>query len=374
MFNPFEEEPAHTMTNVYAKINADRLAVVKENTNENVNYFKIQEYLELKYYSIYIFITPRSIGKTFSAWELIVNMYELTGEYSVWMRTSGEEVKEIVKDYKTNRPAPWREYMELRGNQLIDKRDGSLIVKFVSVSTLGNLASITGDGCFCIYYDEFLKRGKRRSQSGVYRAIGDFIKTVERGNLITIIMAANMTTLDNEILNKFDLWTDKPIVDDKGRRLRFRLITEWDNPPEVEEISTARMWAKNDEKLEAFMTKAQVLDNSKALVLPESRLGMLRNLEQYFIFGSYYTLSMTQENKAVIREGRHMKGNVWVMTTEDGYTPGNGHVRPYDLSLTVGKIAYYLEVSNLVFTSHKAKEDIIKYLISIQGKLVRKRG
>ncbi len=267
------------------KILKKRNKVIKVNTNPNANYFDIQDYFQLDKYSTYIFITPRSIGKSYSSWKTVIDVYEANGEYTVWMRTSDTEIKEMIDDYKRNRPRAWKDYYEIKGRSLINKNNGDLIAKFVPLSTVGNLASITGDGCFGIVYDEFLPREGKKIPSNAYRRIADFIKTIERGHLATIILTANMTTLNSDILNKWDLWIDEPVVDDEKRRLLFRYITEWENPPVVEAISTAAMWAENDANLKAFMENGSLLDDDTSLVMPRSRLGSLRWLEMFMVEG-----------------------------------------------------------------------------------------
>ena len=122
------------------------------------------------------------------------------------------------------------------------------------------------------------------------------------------------------------------------------------------------------------MEKASVLDNSASLVMPESRMGMLRNMEQYNIEGTILTLALNNDGGYVVREGEHMSnGFVYDMTTEDGYQKTSGHVRPFDIKSVVGKVSYALETNNLMFTTHRGKELMFRFLISMNGKFQRRK-
>ncbi len=349
--------------------------IVKKFQNKDPNFFKIQDYLDLSRFSTYVFITPRSIGKTYSGWEICINAYITTGEYTVWMRTKDEEVKNIVDDYKRNRPEAWPDWAEVKGRSLIDNRTGNLICKFVGLSTVGNFASITGDGCFMIYYDEFLPRGGRPVKNA-YNVLTDFIKTLERGHLLTVILSANLTTLNSDILNQLDLWTDEPELDDESRRLRYRLLTEWENPPVTETISTAAMWASNNENLENFMFNNTVLDTESAEVIPVSRVGSLRYVEMYMIEGVEMTLALDDDGNFVLVKGRKVSyengGVVYDLTTEDGYKPSHGHIRPFSVNETLANVMYALENNALTFTDFETKDLMIRLLISLRGKITNR--
>lgn len=350
-----------------------RNTIIKKHLNDNPNYFYWKDYIDLEKYSSYIFITPRGIGKTHDGWKMVIDVYENSGEWTVWMRTKDTELKEIIKDYTTNRPDAWPVWAQIKGRALIDTRTGELIAKFVALSTVGNLASITGNGCFGIFYDEFLKRTGSSLTNG-FRMMVDFIRTLERKHLLTVILSANATTFNSNILNKLDLWMDKPEVDDEDRRLMFRYITEWENPPKVELVSTASLWAQSDDALRRFMENADVLDDTYDMVLPFSRLGPLRYIEQYVCDDVEFTLALTNENKYVLVEGAKMKNAmVNILTTEDGFRPKKGYVRPFDINLTLNKIVYALEIGNLLFTSFELKDILFKLLITLKGKIQRKR-
>lgn len=351
-----------------------RNKIVKKHSNDTPNYFTWKTELDLEYYSTYIYITPRGLGKSHSGWDTVVEVYEETGEWTNWMRTKDTELKEILTDYKSNRPDAWRDYMVVKGRHLIDKRNGHLVAKFVALSTVGNLASITGNGCFGIFYDEFLPR-TGYPISNAYNKLTDFIRTIERTHLATVILAANMTTLNSEILTKFDLWIDEPTVDDKERRLRFRYIEKWDNPPKVELISTAALWAKNDANLQKFMDEGGVLDDSTSLVLPYSRIGQLRYYYMYTCDGVNFTLGVDNNERFVVVEGHRMEeGITFDLTTVDGYQPSQGHVRPDDVLETLQMIIYGLEQNNLIFTDFEVKNIVFKLLTSVLGKIQKKRG
>lgn len=351
-----------------------RNKIIKKFSSKVPNFFKWKDWLNLALYSTYIFITPRGLGKTHSGWDLVIDVYMETGEWTNWMRMKDTELKYVLDDYKRNRPDAWPEWAVVKGRHLIDSRNGGLIAKFVALSTVGNLASITGNGCFGIFLDEFLPRTGAPIPNS-YSKLTDFIRTIERKHLATVILSANMTTLNSDILTKFDLWIDEPEVDDKERRLRFRYIEKWDNPPKVEVLSTAALWAKNDENLRKFMEEGGVLDDSTSLVIPRSRVGQLRNLEMFTCDGVDFTLSLDNNNRFIVIAGHNMKsGFVQDLTTADGYMPSKGHIRPFDIKLAVSKIAYGLETSNLIFTDFEVKDTVFRFLQALNGRIQRKRA
>lgn len=82
------------------------------------------------------------------------------------------------------------------------------------------------------------------------------------------------------------------------------------------------------------------------------------------------TLSMDDDNKFVIREGRHMEDSfVYDLTTEDSYQPTEGHIKPYDLKMLMSKVEYGLTNGNLLFTTHLGKELMFKFLVRLNGYL-----
>lgn len=350
-----------------------RKKVIKKYAEQEPNYFTWRDELELDKFSTYIYITPRSIGKTYSGFDIAFETYEETGEYTVWMRTSLEEIKEIVNDYISNPPYPLPEYAIWKNKSIIDQRDGKIIMKFVALSTVHNLASITGSGVAFLLYDEFLPRTNRRLPRSYYK-LTDFIKTLERADLLTVILQANATTLNSDILHHWDIWNDIDEKDDLGKRMKYRYYREWQNAPKVKEASTASLWASNTDELGDFFDKAEFLDDGDGgLVLPESRLGDLRYYNMFKLNGKVFTEALNNDNARVIVAGaRNEGGIIYALTTEDGLTKGR-YVRPLDIKQILTPIYYSLEQNNLFFASYELKDEVMQYLERIWGKIQKER-
>ncbi|MFW3388593.1 UNVERIFIED_CONTAM: hypothetical protein RF648_21640 [Kocuria sp. CPCC 205274] len=60
-----------------------RKKIIEDSSTELPNYFNLRNYFEFDKFLNYIFITPRSIGKTFSGFDVAFEAYELTGEFTV---------------------------------------------------------------------------------------------------------------------------------------------------------------------------------------------------------------------------------------------------------------------------------------------------
>lgn len=358
------------------KILKKRQKIIKKYSTETPNYFNWQDYLDLENYSTYITITPRGVGKTYAAFDLGFEWYETTGEYTTWIRTSLEELKECVTDYKSNPPHPKltgeTSRYEWQGKNLVDKDTGKIVVKFVALSTVHNMASITGNGCGLVIYDEFLPRTNRRLPRAYFK-LADFLRTLERKDLITVVLQANATTMNSDILLHWDIWNDVDEVTDKDRRLWYRRFVEWENPPKVESVSTSAMWARNDDSISKYADSAQFIDGDDGMVIPESRLGSLRYYYQYKLNGMLFTQALTDDNKWVLVEGARMsKAPVYVLTTSDGFEKGR-FVRPLDLKQQMQQIYYALERDALTFTSYELKDELFKFLDMIYGKVQRNR-
>lgn len=359
-----------------SKILKKRTKIINKFQQKNPNYFKWNKYLDLEKYSTYITITPRGVGKTFSAIETAIEWYELTGEYTTWMRTTLEEVKNIVDNYKKDPPHPTigigNIKYEWQGHSIVDAESGRLVINFLALSTVHNMASITGNGCGLLIYDEFLPRTNRRLPRAYFK-LADFIKTLERKNMMTVILQANATTLNSDILMHWDIWNDISEVRDESKRLWYTHFTEWENPPKVENVSTTTMWTNNTKELQDFIDKGTFLDGDGGMVLPESRIGSLRLMSQYKLDSESFTLAMTDDNMFCIVPGERMaNAPVFVLTNKDGFEKGR-YVRPIDIRMQLNPIKYALEADNLIFTTFELKESVFKYLDMLYGKIERLR-
>lgn len=352
-----------------------RKKIIEDSSTELPNYFNLRNYFEFDKFLNYIFITPRSIGKTFSGFDVAFEAYELTGEFTVWMRTSFEEIKEIVDDYKRN-PPHWKlkgedSRYEWSGKSIIDKETGLIVIKFIALSTVGNVASITGNGCWLLIYDEFLPRSTRRLPNSFHK-ITDFIKTIERGSSIITCLLANSTTLNSDILMQWDIWNDIDEVDNLELKMRYRRFTTWENPPKIKDNSNASIWASRDPEMLEFMDNAKFKDGDDGMVIPESRLGNLRYFYQFKLNNRVFTMGMTDDDVWVALPSQRMEGIVYSLTTEDGLVRGS-HVRPQDIEGLISPFYYALENDNLVFTDFTLKDEFIEYLTKIYGKIQKVR-
>lgn len=355
--------------NTIEKIVAQRNSIILEHgeASKKFNYFDIQEFIDLNLFSTYIFITPRNIGKTYSGYKFIKNIYEETGEYFIWMRSTGEEIKNVMKDFKTTKYDFWPEHYKLDGDTVMDTKKNLPVVKFIALSTAHNYASIKGNGCFGIVYDEFLPRSNRNQPS--YKALTDFIKTVERKNLLTVILMANATTLDSEILHGFNIWKDLDDFTDAKRRVFYKRVKSWDSPPDIGKVSTAYNWAIYNEEMMNYMYNSEFLKGDDDLVVPLSRLGNVSWYEAFKLNKEIFRVGFNDQDVLVLDYGYDEKDDLLVynLTYEDIYTPDERTINTTNIRHKMSMINNNLNRANVVFTSYKLKDEFIKFWSKYTG-------
>lgn len=348
---------------------ANRDSLIASKKKDNIEYFDIQDYLNLKLYSTYIFITPRNIGKTYSGYKLVKDVYETTGEYTVWMRSTDVELKEIIKDFGETKYDFWPEHWKLVGNSVIDNKTGNLVLKFISLSTSRNFASIKGNGCFGIIYDEFLPRANRIQPS--YTALTDFIKTLERGKLLTVILMANATTLNSEILQGMDIWKDIDEQTNLKRRIYYKRIREWNNVDDAGDVSTAYCWAVNNQEIMDYMYSSDFLTNDDNSVIPLSRLNIYKWIVCYRLNGEYLTVGIDSENRYVISSGiKDETLPIYNLTTVDTFTPTDNVLNSYDVESQLNYLFYALKIANVIFTSYELRDNFYKFVLQYLPKKI----
>lgn len=340
----------------------DRDNIIKNNTPSNVKYFDIQEYLNFTLFSTYIFITPRNIGKTYSGMKLVYDVYKTTGEYTIWMRSTDVELKEIIKDFSETKYEFWPLEWKLVGNSVIDNTTGNLVLKFISLSTAHNFASIKGTNCFGIIYDEFLPRSSRTQPS--YVALTDFIKTVERNKLLTVILMANATTLDSEILNSMDIWKDVDEYTSIERRVYYKRIREWNGTPDVGNVSTAYCWASTNKEIMDYMYNSKFYRDDNNSVIPLSRLGNIKWIANYKLNGEYLSVGIDNTNRYIIDPQIHDETLIiYNLTQEDGFEPDSDSVNSYNVSSQLNYLFNAMSIGNVIFTRYKTRDDFYKFTL-----------
>lgn len=340
-----------------------RNQLIAENKPKYVNYFDIQNYLNLELYSTYIFITPRNIGKTYSGMKLVHDVYKTTGEYTVWMRSTEVELREVIRDFNETKYDFWPENWTLTGNSVIDNETGNLVLKFIALSTAHNFASLKGVNCFGIIYDEFLPRTSRTQPS--YNALTDFIKTLERDKLLTVILMGNATTLNSEILNHMDIWTDINQQTNLEKRIYYERITQWDNTPDVKDVSTAYCWALGNKELENYMFNSEFLAYNDNTVIPLSRLGDISWFANYRLNGELFTVGLDNENRYIVSQGIHDESLlIYNLTQIDTFTPAENTVNSYDVASQLSYLFNALRIGNVIFTSYTLRNDFYKFVLT----------
>lgn len=340
---------------------------VTKSDKSNANYWDWWKVFKLDTYFTYIFISKRNIGKTYSMFDVAFKTYENTGEWTCIMRETGIQLDEVIVDYKGNKPYPFPKYAVWSGNSIIDERNGNLIIKFVALSLTGNLASITGNNCAFLFFDEFLPRTKRRVPKAYFKLV-DFMKTIERDDKLIVILQANATTLNSEILFYWDIWNDIDEIRDTERGLWYLRAKDWDTRIKREGDSTTNQWAENSKEILDYMDKAEFIeDDGEGIVVPISRLGKLKHKQMWLLNGIHLTLSHTEDGFYVISEGMLKKGgSVYALTTVDDLSKGK-YIKPPDVQTLLTPIYYKLKKNKIIFTSFDIKENFFKFMPKLFG-------
>lgn len=356
------------MTVVDLKTNLEkRDKLIQQHSHEQANYFNIKNYLDLEKYSTYIFITMRNIGKTTSVFQLIQEVYELTGEFTVFMRSSQTELENFKKDFAVNPPRGWNKgKYKVEGNRVVEIETGNMVILFVSLSTARNFTSISGENCFGIVYDEFLHREGGRDVNP--KALIDFIKTIERDKMATVILLANATTLKSSILNHFSIFTDKNEVDLPHKRLRYRRIIDWKLPPNIKQISTSEMWAQGDEDLMNYMYSAEFLDGEDDSVIPEDRLGRIVWTSALLIFGEIVSIGFNEKRNFIAALGLKNKNlTIKKIFTEDLTHHMSNAYKMYRPSQELKPIFNAMVSGNIYYTTYQCKDVMLEMILKYNG-------
>lgn len=338
-----------------------RNKLIVNNKKDNAKFFDIQNYLDLSLYSTYIFITPRSIGKTYSGFKLVKDVYEASGEYTVWMRSSDTELKEIIKDFGETKYDFWPSDWKLIGNSVIDVKNNNLVLKFISLSTAHNFASIKGSNCFGIIYDEFLPRTSRIQPS--YNALTDFIKTLERNKLLTVILMGNATTLSSEILNNFDIWKDVDKQINVSKRLYYERIRNWNNRDDVGDVSTSHIWASNNSELLSYMYTSDFLKDDDNTVIPLTRLGDIKWIMCYKLNGEHFSVGMNNENKYILSNSiMDDELIIYNLTPIDTFMNDDA-INIVDVSSQLNYLFNAIKIGNVIFTSYELRNNFYDFVL-----------
>lgn len=336
--------------------------IILANRPKERKYFNLENYIDLSTFSTYIFITPRNIGKTYSGFKFAVDVYKETGEYTIWMRTSESEIKECIKDFSDTKYDWWPDEYQLVGNSVIDNETGKLVLKFVALSTAHNLASMKSINCFGIIYDEFLPRTNRVKPS--FKKLADFIKTAERGKLLTVILMANATTLNSEILTFFDIWTDQDEKKDYDHRLYYKRLLDWDDIDDIGEKSTAYNWAALSPELEDYMYSSEFLIADTASVIPLSRLEIKSWLEQYRLNEIIFSIGLTIDKRYVIAKGSMLEGKItYNLTPTDSFKPLENTDNVTDVAKELDYIFAALQDGDCIFTDWELRDVFFKFAL-----------
>lgn len=340
----------------------ERNKLIIENRPKNIKYFDIAEYINLKLFSTYIFISPRNIGKTYSTYKFVINVYETCGEYTIWMRTNGDEIKQTIENIKSTHPDWMGDRYVLEQDKIIDKETGNLVIHFIAYSKIHLQASTNNENCFGIVYDEFISRSGRIKLK--YKNITDFIKTVERKNLTTVILLGNAVNGNNEILLKFDLWIDSDVKIDLENRLYYKRITEWETLPDTGNISTANIWMRKDAELEQFFNNSTFLVNDLGSIIPLNKTTIRNWYALYRLNGKYVSVGETNDGVMLVADGKHFEAVPQNLTPTDAFNNNGDSINIVDGLLQLQYLIQPLQLGQVKFTSFELRDEFYKFILN----------
>ena len=198
----------------------------------NKDYVDIKEYLNPKF-PYQAFLGGRGSGKTFSAFNLLLSIWNETKRKGIWMRRTETEM-ELLGDSRTRGEGlnPFKSYNTNKGTNyglvpmnkkvwLIQERTfdekGSMTVEGVPIGyglALSSVATIRGidlSDCDILIFDEFIKEQHVKTMSGEADAFFNAIETISRNRELEgkapllVFLLSNSTDINTPIFGALNI-------------------------------------------------------------------------------------------------------------------------------------------------------------------------
>lgn len=351
-------------------INDDKKLTLKAKNGQVRDYFNIRHFLtsaKLALFSIFFFVTERNLGKGYSANSYILEDWETNGKGFVWMRRNKNEIDMYIKSMRNswyNEGYVVKDYVMY---DLTKGAGGNIVGYFIALKTSYEFASSNFDNINKIVFDEFISRSGYLKDE--YTTFTDFLKTIERDDDLLVIFNGNSLTQNNPYFVKFDIWSNDRQVEDKERRMLIYQPVKGDYIVPIDEESSSTIFAKQDEKIYNYMFFNEYSFDDTSLIkkLDGVAIDWIYNI---MLLDKHYKYGIGKNGEFYFDEGVANGKPVYSLLTKDQVEKGNINV-PYDIKNFVAGWKNSLVNKKLMFGSFEAKDDIIEFLVRIEGSIAK---
>lgn len=351
-------------------LNNDKVLTVKAKNGLVRDYFNVRHFIKELYsniINIFFFVTERNLGKGYSTNEYVLYDWEVNHKGFVWMRRNKNEIDKYIKSMRSS----W--YMEgyvVKDYIMYDltRSAGENIVGyFIALKTSYEFASSNFDNINKIIFDEFISRSGYLKDE--YTTFTDFLKTIERDDDLLVIFNGNSITQNNPYFVKFDIWADDRLIVDEEKRLVVYQPKKGDYVVPIDENSSSTIFAKQDEKIYNYMFFNEYSFDDTELIkkLDGKKIDWIYNM---LFNDKTYKYGSDDEGYFYITDGLENGTPIYSLMTKDQIEKGEVNV-PYDIQNFIQHWKTNLINKNLFFGSFDAKDDIIEFLIRIEGRLAK---
>lgn len=351
-------------------LNEDKKLTVKARNGKVRDYFNIRHFVNavnLALYSIYMFVTERNLGKGHSGDDYILADWEINHKGFVWMRRNKNEIDKYIKSMKSKWYLEGYVVKDYVMYDLTKKAGNNIVGYFIALKTSYEFASANFNNINKIIFDEFISRSGYLKDE--YTIFTDFLKTIERDDDLLVVFNGNSITQNNPYFVMFDIWENDRLIVDNDRRMLVYQPKRGDYIVPIDDNSSSTIFAKQDEKIYNYMFFNEYSFDDTTLI------GKLDGVEIDWIYNVMFNnktfkYGTGESGKFYFEDGIANGKPVYSLMTKDQVEKGEINV-PYDIQNFIQHWKTNLINKNLIFGSFDSKDEIIEFLVRIEGRLAK---
>lgn len=330
----------------------------------NLDYFDVAEYVyhkKLSKIQVFVFVSVRNIGKTYSSIQFVFNEWEKDGRGFGWIFRTQEEVKEFYSEFDAYVDA--ERYLR-RGNNIIEKKTGIEMGKFISITRAKYVKN--NQYIYNLIFDEFIPLTNYYIPEE-YKRFAHITKTMERTKEdFRIIMLSNFNSQNNAYFLKWKVfWNNEKFIQRNRIGIWFiqtgEYLTKQVNGGISDEI------ASYDDKYYDFAIKGKFSYDDNNMVYKGEKLIP----DKYF-----YHIELNDEKYTIYRDNRgyiifdyYDKKQILTtlaLTSKDAFNNNNHNINEeLKEKVVIWKLAIFNK--KCVFKDFAIKEEIIAFLVRISN-------
>lgn len=324
---------------------------------------------------MWIIVSHRSIGKSTAGMNLVAKEWKEQSKKFIWLRSTEEQFKTYAK---TSNKA-WLELgIYIKDMAFYDVETDEICGVGVGLSNCHVYSSGVFDEYYNLIYDEFIPHISERKIKSVFTIFVNFIKTVERDRLgFNVYLLGNAWTKNNAFFVALKYKYKSGFTHVKGTPILIFCTDEHYYFVANSKGSLANTLAEHEPELQLMMNSGRFSFDDDRCIWSDS----LRVDEVFYHFEVYSKrfsfCKISDRIGYIIIDKYNTRADVstFVMMTSDVVkSAGSGII------LTKDKCTQYVETwlnefinGRLYFNSYETRDEIIKYVNDIKGKILRER-